>query len=536
MTHALDCGADPLHEHPSDASATTVWQVAAVEDDPIEYGELARTSWWHERYTVLLTIGITLGLTAIVIPYREVNIPPIIMLMGAMFVGLLCLKFALEDYTYLMLMFAIYAPFQKVLPGDFGSFLRTFNITNIMILLMMFGWFSQGITTGRKLLTVRWVDLFVFLFMFMSTIALIRGYYYYGIEMERGEHLIFPLKRWLEPMLIYFLFVNNLTDRATMRKLTLAAFIAILCCALICLKEFYLDKNGLYDDFSSLDRMRIVGIADQSNQMAAFFCYYGFFILSFFLCYLNVPIYWSLWFVFVLCYQSMHLCFSRGGQLGFLAGGIMTLWFWSKRVFFLCVAPLLIIGIMQPDLIPARFVGRLGHTIVAPTDEFSADSGRTQLDPTANERLVIWSAAVLMIYDYPMFGVGYGRFKKRIGDYNPEKATKDVHSTYLGIAAEMGIPTLIIFLIMISLGAYHAWKVYRHTQIRYFRAMSIGYLGGFFAFLVTNVFGSRLDSNEISFYYWIFTAIMVRMSEMTMVEVERRAAFENQRHDQLAAL
>ncbi|MFC1586770.1 O-antigen ligase family protein [Planctomycetota bacterium] len=498
--------------------------LADYNEDIIESGVLAPSTWYEDRTSLIYCLVGVAVLTVIYIPYRDIHIPPVILQMSAMFIGLICIKFMLENYIYLLLMFVVYAPFQKVLPGDFGGVARAFNTTNLLGLFLFFGWIAQASLHGRRVLRMRKIDVVILSFMFVSTISLIRGYYSFGAETARGESLIFPLKRWLEPMLIYFVFVNNIPHRRYAKLIVTAFLVTMLSCTVIALKQFYLDKGGLTGSFSSLDKMRISGIADQPNQMAAFFCYYGFFYLAFFLVYIRKFGYWVFMPFFIMTYQGMHLCFSRGGQLGFLSGALATLFLWNKKFFTALVVPVLITLIMYPAMIPDRIVGRFRTAVqVNKGDTFSEkDEEKYTFDKTAEERLVIWQAGINMIGDYPLVGVGFKRFKHRIGDYNPEKATKDAHNTYILIASEMGIPALILFLLIICMGFYQAWRVFYLSELLFFKAVALGYMGGVFGLLVVNMFGSRLDSNEVTFYYWILTAVMVRLHELAIEERSRR--------------
>ena len=57
------------------------------------------------------------------------------------------------------------------------------------------------------------------------------------------------------------------------------------------------------------------------------------------------------------------------------------------------------------------------------------------------------------------------------------------------------------------------WKsrwLYRRSRDPFFRAMALGWLGGLSGLLVANMFGSRLNSEEISSYFWILCSLIMR--------------------------
>lgn len=65
-------------------------------------------------------------------------------------------------------------------------------------------------------------------------------------------------------------------------------------------------------------------------------------------------------------------------------------------------------------------------------------------------------AGINMVIDNPVTGVGYGTYKDQAKRYNEvlaEGGTVIAHNTYLQVAAELGVPALIVFLTLIT-GAY----------------------------------------------------------------------------------
>ena len=117
-----------------------------------------------------------------------------------------------------------------------------------------------------------------------------------------------------------------------------------------------------------------------------------------------------------------------------------------------------------------------------------------------------------MIADHPFWGLGYGTFTALIPYYAPELRgmRMDAHNSYLIIAAEMGIPALLIFLWILGVAIWKTHWLYRHAREPFHRAMALGYLAGLFALLVANMFGSRMHSEEMSGYFWILCGLIVR--------------------------
>ena len=156
------------------------------------------------------------------------------------------------------------------------------------------------------------------------------------------------------------------------------------------------------------------------------------------------------------------------------------------------------------------------------------------LEISSRKRIDIWRGAIAMIQDHPYFGVGYGLFSNIIPYYYPGGKI-DAHNTYLIIAAEMGIPALIIFLWIVWIVFRNTLRLYKTTRDPFAKALALGFLGGIFGLLMSNMFGSRLDSQEVSGYFWILAALIVRLSILDgkHAEDERLIALERQTLDSL---
>src|SRR6202171_2531978 len=138
----------------------------------------------------------------------------------------------------------------------------------------------------------------------------------------------------------------------------------------------------------------------------------------------------------LLTLVAVTLSASRGGFLGL----IVAFLFFIKRSAQPLRNFLLVTVLSAPIIIfaPASPVQRLLHPNYSDT---SAEDSRLQL----------WRAGLRMIARHPLTGIGPGNFKYTVTQYEADRKSleKIAHNTYIGIAAEMGLPSIIVFVLIL---------------------------------------------------------------------------------------
>ncbi|RKY25836.1 MAG: hypothetical protein DRP79_06045 [Planctomycetota bacterium] len=482
----------------------------------LQPGQARRDTW----RTYVLVILFALFLTGLIAPYRSVHLPMGLMLtLGVVFI-LICIKFSVEEYERLMLLFCVFAPFQKVLPGDFGGLIQGFNITNIFAFFLLLGWAIQTIRREKRFYVRRSIDVPVLIFCFLGIISLFRRELYTGEQSVLDS--VFFMKEWLLPMIIYLIVVNNIKDRRTLVRLVVVICITTSIIGFLALKRYYVDKGGFYNTFSSYDKARIGVISGQPNQFGAFMSYYTFLLAAFLLYNWRNPRYWALILPIAACARSMLLTFSRGSQVAFFAGLAVTVFLWSRKVFFFAFVPLVLFLALCPQFVPGVFVGRMRNTI-------QKDG---TLDYSTQNRIEVWKTAVRMIQAHPLVGVGYGNFQWYVQDFGLPRHVHgiDAHNSYLLYAAEMGIPAAACFILILLICWRKGYLVWRWSRDPFFKAVAVGFLGGLTGLMVSNLFGSRLNSNEIVFQFWILIAVIMKMAHTTKLDHAARTELALERH------
>lgn len=433
---------------------------------------------------------------------------PVLLVVAAAVLGAVFLN-SLRDPTVALLALAAYIPFSRVYPGNFGGEITALNLTNVLTGIAILAWLVAAKQRGTPLFPRAPLSLPVWLFVILSLIAFLRGGMDLGIFYWEGA--INNLKRWLDPFLIYFLFLGLVRRKATMRNLVTIILIAVLTATLM----GFVERPERIERFAGTklqDRIRIEGIASQPNQLGAFFVYYGGIFAG-----LALTRPWSLRHLLLLVpvgltIRAVQYTGSRGALLGVAVAG-MTFWFLRSKLVFIGLALLIAVVANNPELLPQGTQQLLGRTLAREGADL-----QESLDRSAAMRIKLWDAALLMIQDEPLLGVGHGLAPRFVGVYNPEVGHRDVHNMYLLIAAEMGIPALLVFLWILGVVIRETLRLYRRTPDRFFRGVALGFTAGLGGLLVANLFGSRIASFEIFGYFWILAAIVMRANALERAE------------------
>ncbi len=405
-----------------------------------------------------------------------------------------------------LLFLAIYIPFSRMLVGDFDTQTRGLNLTNVIMFISVIAWLVRANQRRHKIFERSALNFLVAAFIGWGLISLVRGYYTQGSFYL--ENMAVKLKQWLTPILLYFIYFNTTKDKNFAKKILVAMMVAITIIGLMAIKD-YIDIGSA----SSLDKSRVGGVFEQPNMLGGFFVYNMFLFLGFFLVYFPNIRYFLLLLPFLICFRGIMVTFSRGAYLGCAFGGLATVFFKNKVLFFAAFV-LIIFAILNPILLPAGIRNRMENTFYG-GQVFSTDINDVE-DPSARTRIILWTGAVEMIKESPIFGVGYGLFPYLIPSYAPNLSSgaRDAHNTYLILAAEMGIPSLLIFMAILFILVKNSNWLYRKTKDKFIKAFALGVLGGLFGLLLVNMFGSRMNAEEVSAYFWIYAGLIMALVRM----------------------
>jgi len=146
-----------------------------------------------------------------------------------------------------------------------------------------------------------------------------------------------------------------------------------------------------------------------------------------------------LWLIIPLGWHAIFLTVSRGGLVGIGATLFLGMMFSNHKKIAILLIPVFLIAFQwqSGDLLKDR-----SHTIVDYEGESSAET-----------RIEAWAAALNMLQNNPVTGVGIGSFITAMPHFS-DKQPRATHSTPFQFAAEAGYPALLAY-------CYIIWAFFR---------------------------------------------------------------------------
>ncbi|MBN2541347.1 O-antigen ligase family protein [bacterium] len=208
--------------------------------------------------------------------------------------------------------------------------------------------------------------------------------------------------------------------------------------------------------------------------------------------------------VFSLILSSVLLVFtqSRGSYLG-VGVGILVLVIWKNPhlywLIFLFIAIIFAAFLVFADGNLVKFVSLLDTT---------------REGDTLQVRLDYWKRTVSLIQDFPITGVGlgtYGKVYDTLYNFTP-LATEDyisfyAHNMYLGVAASMGLPALILYFALFSSTATMVISAYRKVR-SVARVLLMGLSCGILANLIYGLWDNYLLGEKLAVVLWIYLGVI----------------------------
>jgi probable O-glycosylation ligase (exosortase A-associated) len=178
---------------------------------------------------------------------------------------------------------------------------------------------------------------------------------------------------------------------------------------------------------------------------------------------------WEKWLHYFMMVGVAYRGISTYSRGGFLAGVTVTLIYVSRsdRKLRSAVAAVVVAGALL-SVLPEDFWIRM--STIPTSQEMVEDvaEGNTETDSSQRGRLHFWRVAIDMAVANPMFGVGLNAYSRLYNQYDFSDGLyggrRSVHSLWFGILSELGIPSFLLFLLMLTLAVGACGGVARQAR------------------------------------------------------------------------
>lgn len=204
------------------------------------------------------------------------------------------------------------------------------------------------------------------------------------------------------------------------------------------------------------------------------------------------------WLLAAILVAALLAAFTRGIWLGTLAGITLLVAFYRRWMVAVIPVLVLILYLLSPSWLQRR-----NQSIFHP-----------QGDSSSMSRLVMFQVGVRMIAAHPLFGLGPERIGEEFHRYTPPGIELPaawyghLHNIYLQIAAERGIPCIIILLWFFVEVARDALRRAREAPPQQ-RSLAMASLAATAGLAVSGLFEYNIGDSEVLMLYLFLVSVPV---------------------------
>jgi O-antigen ligase len=450
------------------------------------------------------------AMLAVAIVFLDIRLPGWALYGIAAVLGLLLLGRVMRDPEWLLALFVIYIPLNKIYVAPVAPGI---NGTNALLLLMLFAWAVQTSRAEGASRTPKIASTLAGLYAAVTLVSVVTAVITLGTGYVMSR--LGDVKAWIDQFIVFYAFLYLIRDGRMARRVVVYMMLGTLVTLALGFQE-WLDKRT----YDSIEKARVLGPQLQPNDYGAFLAYSCAPFIALFLAntwriraWLTVPPF------FLLLAKVLLATFSRGAYLAMGFAGVVAGYVRGKM--FLVGAGVLAVGLLvaMPELVPESLMERMSQT--------TSDTGATEeLDASSQTRLILWEAAMEMTLESPVFGKGFKTFPALKGQYTDyDVHESDNHNMYLYLSSQMGIPAVLLFVLLLwkmySLGV----RIYRNADEPFARTVGLAATAMAAAVAMTNMFGSRMVDIAVTAYFWVMLAVLAHLWS----EIEQRSGTEGAR-------
>ena len=200
-------------------------------------------------------------------------------------------------------------------------------------------------------------------------------------------------------------------------------------------------------------------------------------------------------FLIIILFFCILFTYSRGAWLGFLSSVLFSSFFLKRKYFIFLVLFFLVFIIFNP-MLRERLIFTFSNT---------GDAGR----------FCLWKATILMIKDNPFLGKGIGTFMDYLPIYDKELGYQYAHNSYLQIAAETGVFSLLFFVLFIFSILYTNIKIFIKNK----NLLVLAINSAIFGYSVHSFFDTQFYGLQTATLFWVILGLGSKIKENFNVDL-----------------
>jgi O-antigen ligase len=340
----------------------------------------------------------------------------------------------------------------------------------------------------------------IFFYIVANVVSTLLGVLWGNVNGTSG---FFYVLKYVEYFVVYYMIVNNVSDRDHARRLVIAAFLTAAIVSLVGIAQIpsgervsapFEGEVGEPNTFGGYLLLMIAiagGVALETYSLRLRVICVGLMGLM------------ALPFAFTL---------SRASYLGVVPAFLVLAWLTRQRKFM--VGLVLLLVVCSPILafvLPSAVTQRILYTFEPEKGQATVRLGRVAFDPSTSARLISFQTAIEGFMRRPIFGYGVTGF-----------AFMDAQ--YARVLVETGLVGLAAFLVLVRAVLKSGATAYRSLREPEDRGVALGFLAGTVGLLVHAIGSNTFIIVRIMEPFWFFAGIVVMLPLLERDEAARHAA------------
>lgn len=206
---------------------------------------------------------------------------------------------------------------------------------------------------------------------------------------------------------------------------------------------------------------------------------------------------------------GLFFSYGRGGWIGFVVA-LIVIGLLRHRKLLMILPVLLVLAVVLVPTIPARFA------------DIDLDNLTDRDSSTLAHRYELWQASIEVYKTHPLFGVGYGADRYRVGEYLGQYPWM-IHNDYLSVLLGTGLVGFVLFIIWHGQWLVELLKVYRGTRYEYDKMMALAVLAVFIASLVFRISDNMLLPTDKLYGLSALVAVILALPSIRADEEARKS-------------